>query len=645
LRVVSISPWMDREHPFRVTVQILNPTDVALEDVFVRVAFYSRVRSRSELRLALDHGRSSRPVTSIPQRIQDTIAPGEQRTIRITKTVAEISPTLARTGVYPVQIAMRHSTGSASAWTAVPALGSAPSSRLNLTWIMPLTAATVTRPDGVYEASVVDALGTHALAQQMEVLAARPGLAVTLAPNPSLLDAAADLSDGFAANGPAGVVSIPATSPTAQNAAAFIDATKRAAASVAEVASVPYAPVDLPSLARRGLREDLLRQFVLGRTVIESRLGRAASADTLLPPAFTFDNLSGTLLAPLGVRNLVLDAGAVPPSADAPFQPNLFGPSTPIAVRARSTKYTALLPDVALRARLDASGQGPLPAQALIAETASAWLEMPGFAAERVLVLASRRLPDYVALGAAVDGFRTAPWIRMRPASEAARVLAPKNSPVALPSPARPDRPHLRAARAARNSLRLLTQIAAETAPGIDRLDRLILLSESAEWDAAPRAGAALARAVTARVDEVVDHIRVVSGRRVTLTSKTGAVPVTLLNGNHFPVRVRVRLQSAKIGFPAGAARTVELQDADETFDFEIEALGTGSFPVDIDVRTPGGARVLARGQIVVRSTVVSTFALAAVGGSTVFLLVAWIGRGLHRRRTGRSVAAAPRAH
>lgn len=645
LRVAAISPWMDPDRPLRVSVRILNSTDVAIEDAVVRVAFYSPVRTRSELRLALDRGRSSGLLGTASKRLEAVVAPGEQRAIAIQKDAREISTTLARTGVYPVRITLQHSAGSVSAWTAIPFFSSPPSSRLNLSWILPVTAPTAERPDGVYEAASLDALGTKNLAQQMEVLAARPGLAVTLAPSPSLLDTAANLANGFAVSDLGGISTVPATNATAQDAAAFIAAARRAATSVAEIATVPYAPADLPSLARRGLREDLVRQFVFGRTVIESRLGRTASNETLVPPAFTLDDTSGAALAPLGAQTVVLDTGSIPPSADAPFQPNLFGPSTPVPVRARATTYTALLPDNALRARLDGEGTGALLAQALIAETASAWLEMPVFAGDRLLVLASRRLADPVALAAAADGFRTAPWLRLRTASDAARALAPEGTAVALPSLVRPDSAHLRAARTARRAMALLNEIAAGTVPGADRLDRLIMLSESDEWDATPGMGRALARAVSESVAEVVDRVRVVSDRRVTLTSKTGAVPVTLLNGNDFPVRVRVGLRSAKVGFPAGAERIVELQDADETVDFEVESLGTGSFPVDVTVQSPRGTRVLARGQIVIRSTVVSSVALAAVGGSALFLLIAWIGRGLHRRRNGRSVAASPGTH
>ena len=125
--------------------------------------------------------------------------------------------------------------------------------------------------------------------------------------------------------------------------------------------------------------------------------------------------------------------------------------------------------------------------------------------------------------------------------------------------------------RRTRRVLGTLTDIATEL-PDLRQLDRLTLLAESAEWTTDPQAGVALARGARAGALSILGGIQVATGRRVTLTSRTGHVPVTILNRNHFPVRVLVALESALQAMSADSSRPILVGGVDTFLDLRLLA-------------------------------------------------------------------------
>jgi hypothetical protein len=646
IRVAAISPFVDATHSFGIRIQVTNTGEAALADVAVTVTFLRPVHSRSELRAALGGARPTGFAGSpLRASVGGPVVPGDQRQVSLHATAAQMSGILARTGVYPVEITVTHSAGESSVFTALPFLGEAPEAQLNVTWILPVARPTVTSADRVYPLDAMRALSLDVLQQQLSVIAQRPGALLTLAPDPALIDAVGDLAahPKTATGGGAD----PARA--AADATALLQAFRQAASAVGEIATVPYAPVDLAMLAHAGLRDDLARQIAYGRAVVQARTGHSP-AGILVPPTLSADRTSLAVIATQQISAIALQTSSLgaPVPGDPRLRPDLFGPSQPIHIRAGDGTIGGLIPDDALAARLDDGEQGALLAQAVIAETASAWLELPSYATQRLLVLDSRTTPSPTALAAGIDGLRAAPWVRMRTATDALSTLlppavAPANDAVQLPMLDPGDRSFLRAARRARVSLGALGAITHDTPlPEAAELDRSVLLAESAEWNADPARGTALAEGVIARVRAVLGGIGVAPGRHVTLTSRAGSVPVTVLNRNDFGVRVRVTLVSAKLDFPEGSSRTIDLRPrgdrAASTIDFAIETRATGSFPLEVRIESPDGRLLLSRGSIIVRSTAVSAVTLAATGGSALFLLFAWVRRGARRRKQGRRV-------
>src|SRR5438874_879040 len=638
LRIASISPWVDGTHPFTVTAQILNQTELTLDNASVVVAVFGRVASRGQLRQALDGTPPTEALGSFSQAIPGPIAPGQQRTVTLEQPVAALLGSIARAGVYPIQITLRDSHGEETASTAMPYFASPATNPLNVTWIVPISAPTVRPVDGVYTQTAIDNLGMAELTQQLQAIAARPGANLTLAPDPSLLDTLSDLADGFELVTQTGKQRVPAGDLTARAAATLLDQLRRGAQAAGEIATVPYVPADFPTLAQRNMRADVLRQITLGRSVTEQVLRRAPSLSILVPPNLAFDQASANALAPLGITGVVIDPATLPQKPIEPFEPGLFGPSRPVGLGDGIPR--ALLPDAPVTARLAGAEQGVLLAQSIIAETASCYLELPSFGSDRVFVIDSPVRMAPTALSATIDGLSSAPWVRMRSASEALTVLPPEGANLPFPTFTRSDEPYLAGARAGRSALSTLDAILVQPLPNGDEYDRNLLAAESSEWESDPASGLRLARRVRSTVLGILSGIQVGSGRRVTLTAKSGSVPVTIINKNPFPVRVRVRVDSAKVGFPSGAAKLTQVEPPNDTVDFTVLARAAGSFPLDVRLETPDGVHLIARGSVILRSSAVSTVALLVVAGSTLFLLLAWARR--TRRRTKAAARATP---
>src|SRR4029077_6940748 len=103
---------------------------------------------------------------SFPQATPGPIAPGQQRTVTLERPVSALLGSIARTGVYPIQVTLRDSRGEEAVSTAMPYFTSLATNPLNVTWIVPISAPTVRPVDGAYAQASIEALGIAELTQQ-----------------------------------------------------------------------------------------------------------------------------------------------------------------------------------------------------------------------------------------------------------------------------------------------------------------------------------------------------------------------------------------------------------------------------------------------------------------------------------------------
>lgn len=633
--IESFTPFNDADTPFEFRIGIRNAGSVPIEEARVRLTIFQRVLSRSSLRASLDGRPQGDVLAATTEQLAEEIAPAGGTTVTVTRSLGALANAFrARRGiggVYPVEIEVRGSDDTL--WTghaAIVYLPAAPQSRLNLAWILPFHHPPMLEPDATYPAETVDAAlgpgGTLAAAASTIPRAAAAG--ATLVPSGVTLDELAELADGYTRREQGRTLRAEAGDAVPKAAAAAIDAIRAAAAAGAEIASSPYARADLVSLVHGDLTSDAGRQVSAGFDRVRDRLGQAPTTKVFVPADLRIDSRAAATVAGLGMRALVLDAGLTPERT------GVFGPDRPVTVSGRGgTRLQALPADAPIRERLEAAAGSDaiLVAQSVLAETASAWLERPALAAGRALVVATATTPAAPLIAALAERLGSAPWLETMPASRLLEAVPADEDPQPLALGGLDNRTWAQTVRTARRAVEILRRVLVEPGNAAEDLDALVLAAESADWSFGARS-LALARAAKTAADGIVGKIRT-AGRHVTLTSRRGRLPVTILNDTGFAIRLRIRLRAVKVAFPDGAERDVEVPGRSETLTIPARALAAGAFPVEVEMRTFDGAYPIGGDELVVRSTAVSLVALVVIGGGGLVLVVAWFRRGRGRRR------------
>lgn len=639
IAVTSFTPHNDLTTPFRFALRLTNTGTVPLEDARVRLTIYQRVLSRSALNASLQ----GRPQTVVAgettEQLSEVVTPGQTVTVPVERDLAQVSSVFAarrapRPGVYPVRI--RAEGSDRELWTghsAIIFLPAVPEERLNVTWVLPVHYQALFDGDGTYGGAGVDrALGPGgALSDTLDAAAGASRLRVTYAPSGLLADQLDDLSDGFTRrSGSQTIASVPGDAIPRSAAASIETLSGAIAKSSAEIAAAPYSRADVVTLAHAEMASDVGKQVTFGLAAVADTFGRTPNVSVFVPAGLRIDSRAAAAVAGYGVRTVVMDPGVLPPA------PGPFGPDRPRRVSGRGgVTLNALLADESIKGHLEGASAGSrdpvLQAQSALAETASAWLERPTSADGRAIVIATATTPPADAIRTLTAGLASAPWITMRSASELVEVVPPEEDPEPLPLGNIGPRAEMQTLRTARRAIDILSRVIVEPAGPAPDLDRLVLAAESADWSGTDK-GSALARSAKESADAIVSRIEA-AARRVTLTSRTGQLPVTILNETGYVIAVQVRLISSKVAFPDGDRQTIHVPGRSQTITVPAKALAAGAFGVKIELRTPDGTYPIGDDQLVVRSTAVSAVALIAVGGGAAVLIAAWFRRGGRRRR------------
>jgi hypothetical protein len=657
VRFTSFAPWTAPGRPLTLGLEITNPGSTPLESVAIKLDIHDRVRSRSALRVSLDGNPQGDLLAATTEELDTPIAPGETRPVTIERDLGSLATSFrsgrARSGVYPIAIRVLSAGRTlANRAGAFVFLASTPDAKLNLVWVFPIhrpaaydtNALQRTRSQVVYDRGELqrDLSAGGRLRVVVDALAAHPGAPVTLAPSGQILDELQDVSDGFTAgNGSDQTVAVPADDPLAKAAKELLDGLHGVASSPGfELATTPYSRADLVSLVGADLPLDARRQVETGRERVQALLGHEPSATVFVDGSYDADTRSARTLSAVGATVLVLRPDAL---RDKPG--GRFGPDRPEEVSASGLSFEALIVDDAVRKRMEGATEDPvLTAQGVLAETAASYFELPGLAAGRLMVMATDGMPQPGIVGPLLDALPQAPWLRMVTASGVAAdaTLQPQGESQALHTARGGDVvSRLTSSRGARFAVDTLGAVVTAPADATLPFDRLILTSESADY--IRRAGTAglLARAARSRAEDRLARISV-PARRVTLTARGGQLPVTIVNGNAtgntpWALRLRIRLDSAKVAFPHGATRIVAVAGRLQTVTFALQARTAGTFPIQVRLETADGARLIGTAQMLVQSTAVSAVTLMATAGGALFLIGAWARRAISRRRKGRA--------
>jgi opacity protein-like surface antigen len=405
-----------------------------------------------------------------------------------------------------------------------------------------------------------------------------------------------------------------------------------------------WTPVSVTDLLAAGQAPFLERQLVTGGESATTRAGTPGSTEmAVLDAGVDPDGL--TALAGLGVRGVV-----VPESLAAPLDPGRF-PATLTqsftVLDGAGTPLPALQTDLVLTALLNSSDQPALAANRVLADLAILAFDFPDLQRAAVLDTGADVDPRTLqlvlaALAPAVNG--PAGTVALLEARTVAGALA-EATPVTgglerswiADDPADLGTWPARLAATDAAALSLATTVT-PTADGswaagiVASVNQLTLAS--GEAGIATTARNRLLDDADALVADTLAAIGIPPQGTVTLTSDAGVVPVTLVNGLPEQVTVRLSVLSDKLEFPDGDTLELTLDPGTNRREVAVRTRATGSFPVELDLRTADGSIVIATGRLSVRSTAFSGLGLVLSIVAGVFLAVWW---GLQLRSARRS--------
>lgn len=544
----------------------------------------------------------------------------------------EVTAQLGGPGVYPVDVQLASADGNlvhrlVTFLVRLPTNTDAPPLRVAV--ILPVDTSPALQPDGQ---TVIPPDQVAALHLVADALVDNPGLELTVDPEPETIAALATSGEPE-----------------------LLEVLERLALGMAgrQVLGGSYADVDVTSWVGTELAgAPLAEQVTAGTAALDQHLGVRADRRTWVSPGPTTPSTLSRL-AELGVDQVVLpEAALLPLDADA-FPVAL---TQPFEIRTDAGELQrAAAADTALSQHLGSTGDPVLDAQHLLADLAVLYFDRPALDRGVPLVLPGgtdlpRALlgtllrglqePGGVLAGVDVDDlFAEVPDAGSGGEADTSgnplvRSLVP-TEPVDLGSYPRDL------------ALTELTLLGYESMVGVDhpsveRLDRLTLVSGDRRLDADGRR--AYLAEVSTNIDATTGAIEAPEDQTITLTSRTGTLPLRMRNDNPFPVEVLVELESERLDFPDGDQLLAALPPGETQLDVRVETRASGAFTMEARVGSPDGIIELTETEYRVRSTALSGVGIVLSVGAGLILLV-WWARHFRNLRRNRALVSAVDAH
>jgi hypothetical protein len=421
---------------------------------------------------------------------------------------------------------------------------------------------------------------------------------------------------------------------------------------VHQLTAAPFTPVDATALVDTGLATELALQVARGIQVVSTATGRPApsASDGQAPALGAW--ITGGGLDPATVGTLAGDGfqQVVLPASQLSATPTDGSTTAPFTLAgARGAGVTAMASDDDLTARFAADPGNPvLAAHQLVAELAQLYYEFPnGVTPRAVMAVAPTGWNDDPALvNALLDSLQGNPVIR---AVTTAQLFALFPTPATCRSGCRLT------STGAGNGLpvtairaqRIRVNGFAVSAVGVHALALQLgdlVLGGEAETLRPAQQSAVLTNAGDA-VDAQFGQLAVEGDKTVTLTARSGKVPVTIVSTAPYPVTATLTLSSDKLLFPNGLTQwstgVTLLPRHQNVVYVRVQTRASGAFRLDVSLHAPSGPVRLAAGELTVRSTSSSVVGVALTVGAVVVLAVWWFRTSMRRRAKRRVDEAA----
>lgn len=166
------------------------------------------------------------------------------------------------------------------------------------------------------------------------------------------------------------------------------------------------------------------------------------------------------------------------------------------------------------------------------------------------------------------------------------------------------------------------------------------LLAASANRNLSADEQAGLLEAVKRQAEAGMRGIGLLDRGGVTITGRSGDLPLTLVNGQSLPVTVALEFSSEDFGFPEGQRQFAVLEPGRNEVLIPIEARSGGGSTVEVAVAAPEGGVVLDRTTARVRSAGQAGRGLAILAAAAAGLVAWWIRTARRRGRAPGESAA-----
>jgi len=398
-----------------------------------------------------------------------------------------------------------------------------------------------------------------------------------------------------------------------------------------EILAAPFVDLDIDRWTAAGLTSDVADQFGQGIATLSAAFDREIAPGPWLARTDVQPE-TVTLLAALGFDGVVLDNQTVDLGARDAYLPS-DGQRFEI-IDGNGLGQDAMLADELVGSHLNRSANQRLNANHLLADLSTVALADRSFDRGIIVVLPDDAVISPAFLEPLLAGLNNHPLLTPTTLTE----LFATVSPAVLASDG-PDGPAvqrnlvateppssigLQALRnEAQNQLVSFSDVVPNGGAVFDQLRQQLLISADASLTRDQQE--AYLRAVLDRVALDADAVSTSAPERVTLSSRTGVVPVTFRNDGDVPVRALLTLTSDKLRFPDGARSEQVLAPGVTELDLAVEALSSGDALLDVRLLSPDRGIELGRTRIAVRSTALSGVGLVIAAVALAFLFVWWI--------------------
>lgn len=615
LAVIDQTAWVDPDGAFTLT---LSPQNGAVDPAgSIAIRLRDAVANRNEFTIGLGEAGPGPIDTELT--VPASLALQADGSLQVILPTDESGPLpIDEPGVYPLDLSVDLlGGGSVDLLTHVvrlPAEDERPDLRVAL--IVPIGADPMVRPDGTVGG---DQPAAERVNRRVAPLEGAPGVALSVTLVPETVQSLGSTEAGEA---------------TVERLTAALGGR--------QVLGSPYVDLDEADWVDSGMAAPLGQQFAAGQAAVDASTGVMPDSTTrrLADPP-TEPTLPALQAA--GTARLVVPSATIPPDG-RPEDGTWLGP---VLLTSADTQIAAAVSDAGLEAHAGSTGDPVLDAHRTLADLATVALDRPTAPSGVALAVPASGGPTDAYLAELLEDLDAGPlapvtvaeWfaeVDPTPAADAGGAPGETLAVAVAPRDTGTLTGYHDALGLTELTLGGLDALTDGTDPTLGDLRRRALVSGSRQLS--PPDQSAYLSEVGSTIRERTQLIDTPADQTVTLTSRSGSIPVSLRNRMGNPATVRLQLRSDRLEFPQGSTIDVVLEEELTTVAVPVRARTTGSFQMEVAVTSPDGVLAVTATSVTIRSTAVSGVGLVLSIGAGLVLFTWWLRHWHERRRDARLV-------